>query len=272
MPLQDGKMGKLIRYKDGRSECWSRVRLDSGEQVWIDVKPARVIVKKTDSTLLNKKLFETTRAAEVVKTAGRLQAKVERYHARVQLSNPVLKVFTQVALDSESASDLEQRLSKQHRRMKPFANGDRRNVMRYQQIIADYGRFIEANPPSGKIRSTSELPHSKEEILEAITFQIVREKRSVNLKALKLCALMLADFQEDGLKPTKSTKFDGLDFLSDFSHEEEALIKRTAEIAYNSGRKKTKSVRELVDYNLLQIENRLMVAEALRHKLMQIAE
>ena len=143
--------------------------------------------------------------------------------------------------------------------------------MRYQQIIADYGRFIEANPPSGKIRSASELPHSKEEILEAITFQIVREKKPANLKTLRLCALMLADFQDEGgLKQKTSNRFDGLDFLSDFSNEEEALIKRITKIAYNNGREKSKSIRELVDGNLLHIENKLMVAEALRHKLMQV--
>ena len=266
-------MGKLLRYKDGRSECWSRVRLDNHEQVMISVKPARVIVKKTVPSQLDEKLFESMMTDDVVKTAGWLHAQVERYHAPVQLSNPVLKVFTQIALESASTSELTQRLSRKHDKIKPFSNGDRRYAMRYQQIIADYGRYIEANPPNGKIRSTSELPHSKEEILEAITFQIVREKRSSSLKTLKLCALMLADFQEEvGSKQKISKKFNGLNFLSDFSHEEEALIKKTTRIAYKKGFKKAKSVRKLVDDNLLQIENKLMVAEALRHKLMQIAE
>jgi hypothetical protein len=264
-------LGKQIQYKDCRSECWSRVRLDNGEQVWIGVNPASVIVKRRTHRFWMKTLYETTKADEVVKTACWLHAKVESYNAPVQLSNPVLKVFTQVALDSASTSDLEQRLFKRHELMKPFSNGDRRNAMRYQQIIADYSRYIEANPPSGKIRSASELPHSKEKILEAITFQIVREKKSANLKTLKLCALMLADYQEEGgLKQRVSTRLGGLDFLSDFSHEEETLIKRTTRIAYNNGREKAKSVRELVDDNLLQIENKLMVAEALRHKLMQV--
>ena len=263
-------MAKLIRYKDDRAECWSWVRLDNVEQVWIDVKPASVIITKRPHRLWMKKLYETCTADRVVKIAGWLHAKVKSYHASVRLSNPVLKVFTQVALDSASTSELVQRLAIGHDMMKSHSSGDRRNIMRYQQIIADYGRFIEANPPSGKIRSASELPHSKEEILEAITFQIVREKKSANLRTLKLCALMLADYQEeDGLVQKNSTKFDGLDYLSVFSHEEETLIKRTNRIAYNNGREKAKSVRELVDDNLLQIENRLMVAEALRHKLMQ---
>ena len=63
-------MGKLIRYKDGRSECWSRVRLDNHEQVMISVKPGRVIVKKTVPSQLDEKLFESTMTDEVVKTAG----------------------------------------------------------------------------------------------------------------------------------------------------------------------------------------------------------
>ena len=266
-------MGKLIRFKNGRSGCWSRVKLESGELVWISVTQAGVIVKKSHTFLLGEKLYEKSGADEAILTAVLLYARIETYGASVGLSDPVLKVFTQIALDSASTLDLKMQLT---RATKPtetteaVSDRDRRNELKYQQIIADYGRFIADNPPRGEIRNVSELPHSMDEILEAITFQIVREKKPAELKALKLGALMLADFQEEGsLNPAKSIGFDGFDFVSGISNEEQDLIKRSTKIAYNNGRQRLKSVKELADQNLLQIENKLVVAEALRHKLMQ---
>ena len=105
-------MGKLLRFKDGKSECWSRVKLESGELVWISVTQAGVIVKKSHTFLRGEKLYEKSGADEAALTAGLLHAQIETYRAPVGLSDPVLKVFTQMALDSASTLDLKMQLTR----------------------------------------------------------------------------------------------------------------------------------------------------------------
>jgi hypothetical protein len=148
---------------------------------------------------------------------------------------------------------------------------------RRELIISEYGNYIEHNPPVGDIRDISELPFPKEEILDAIVLEIVRENNDVRVESMKACAFMLSDFQEN-VGPTSLTIFglSGDEMLSIFSmftsvKKDEGLlgdmIYRLKEAASDSAKEKYDSFRKLADEELEYIKCKLMAAEELRRQM-----
>lgn len=71
-----------------------------------------------------------------------------------------------------------------------------------ERIVSSYGSYIEHNPIFNEIRDVAVLPYSKEEILDALLFEIKNEKNEKRLEALEMCTVMLASFQNNvGLQP-----------------------------------------------------------------------
>jgi len=113
-------MAKLVKFKDGKFVCWSRVDLDNGEPIWISVARTGVMVKKSKSGLLGEKLYNAN-AYEANRTSGALltiyldegfvKGFKEKYDTLNSITNPLLRAFTQAAMDSESASQLSIRLN-----------------------------------------------------------------------------------------------------------------------------------------------------------------
>jgi hypothetical protein len=109
-------MAKLVKFKDGKFVCWSRVELDNGEPIWISIARTGVLVKKSKWGLMGEKLYSAN-AYESNRTAGALltiyfdEGIKEEYDVIHNITNQLLFAFTLVAMASESASQLSIRLN-----------------------------------------------------------------------------------------------------------------------------------------------------------------
>lgn len=99
-------MGSVVRYLDNGVACWSQVRLDSGERVWISVAQAGVLVKKSRLGLFGATLYNETNVYNAAETAKILHSDIVEYSIPPDMTNSVLVAFTQAALDCESAAKL----------------------------------------------------------------------------------------------------------------------------------------------------------------------
>ena len=50
-------MGKLVRYKDSSSQCWSRVDLENGDPIYIGIARPSVLIKKSNLGILGAVLY-----------------------------------------------------------------------------------------------------------------------------------------------------------------------------------------------------------------------
>ena len=105
-------MGKLYGFKDDNWGTWSCVDLESGESVYIGVSPTGVIVRKSRWALFGVKLYNESDIHKIADTAVTLDAEIIQYTTPPAMTNPVLRVFTQVALDSDSAVNICTRINR----------------------------------------------------------------------------------------------------------------------------------------------------------------
>jgi hypothetical protein len=146
-----------------------------------------------------------------------------------------------------------------------------------ERIISEYGSYLENHPLNGiEIRDVSELPYPKEEILDAITLEIVREGDDQRVRIMEVCAMMLADFQENvGPKSLTIFGLSGADMISMFAalKKDESLfdntIHRIKESATDQSQEENDSFKKLADEEFEYIKRKLMVAEELRGKMSQ---
>lgn len=109
-------MANLVKFKDGKFLCWSRVDLDNGEPIWISVARTGVLVKKSKWGLMGEKLYKAN-ANEANQTAVALLAIYldegipEENDLLNNMTNPLLHAFTLAAMVSESSSQLSSRLN-----------------------------------------------------------------------------------------------------------------------------------------------------------------
>lgn len=99
-------MSSMIDFVDipGKA-CWSSVLLDSGEPIWISIVQNGILVKQSRLGILGTKLFNETNMSRCVDVADALHRIVDNYTTPDGMQNPVLRVFTQTALNSRSAQD-----------------------------------------------------------------------------------------------------------------------------------------------------------------------
>ena len=103
-------MAQLGRYSDGRLTCYANITLDNGDPIYISVAQAGVVVKRSKTGLMGKKLYNG--GAE--QTARKCQSLHETFGSTPVdpgVTNPALRVFVQAALNSDSATDLEKILA-----------------------------------------------------------------------------------------------------------------------------------------------------------------
>ncbi len=264
-------MGKLIRYLDGKTGCWSRVNLVNGYPIWISVPQTGVMVKKSRMGLMGAKLYNETNVYNAAKTAQALDKEIGQYTTPTEMTNPVLRAFTQVALECKSAAELSVRLNRaleSESANESMTDENRQKAERRAQVISDYGSYIERHPSAGEIRDVSELPHSKEEILDAIILEIVRENDEKRVEALKAGAIMLADFQENvGLKPLTMLGISNSDMLAGVTSDDSKLKELAEKIANNPDKEKYESFSKIVEQELVDIQSKLMAAEELRRQM-----
>lgn len=263
-------MGKLIRYLDGKAGCWSRVDLENGDPIWISVAQTGVIVKKSRVGLMGAKLYSEANVYNAAKTAQSLDAQIGEYVTPSEMTNSVLRAFTQVALECKSAAQLSVRLNKAlegEETSDLISDENRKKAKIREKIISEYGSYIENNPLGIEIRDVSELPYPKEEILDAITLEIVRENNDQRVEALKACAGMLADFQENvGPAPVTMLGISNSELFSAARGNQSELKDLAAKIAGNPG-KKYELLKKIAEVDLVHIQSKLMAAEELRRQM-----
>jgi hypothetical protein len=108
-------MGKLLRYADSNTQCWSRVNLPNGDSIWISVAQSGVLVKRSRLGLLGAKLYHEKNVYRAAMTASALDDEFVAWTTPDEMNNPVLRAFTQAALEAETASQLSIRLNEAYK-------------------------------------------------------------------------------------------------------------------------------------------------------------
>jgi hypothetical protein len=103
-------MSHVVRFVDGKFGCWSRVDLDSGEPITISVIQTGVVIKKSRTGIFGPTLFDEREVIRAAMTAQVLNSQITSYATPTGITNAVLRVYTQVALDSTSVTALCARL------------------------------------------------------------------------------------------------------------------------------------------------------------------
>ncbi len=219
-------MGKLVRYMDeGEAGCWSRVDLENGDPVWISVAQTGVVVKKSRLGLMGATLYKESNLYVVAETAQALDAQSGEYLTPKGMVNLVLRAFTQAALECTSAAQLAARLNKareQGQTRDGMSDEGKEKAEIRKQIISEYGYYIATHPLGVEIRDVSELPYPKQEILDAITQEIVQEIDDKKVDDMIICGMALADFQDNvGPKPLRmwGSDISELDATSDVNDQ-----------------------------------------------------
>ena len=104
-------MGKLIRYSDSQSTRWSRVDLDNGEPIFIRAASTGVIVKKSKLGIMGPNLYSENNVSKIMYTVQALSDQIRTYDLPFSMTNPILRSFTQAALEAKSSIDLSARLN-----------------------------------------------------------------------------------------------------------------------------------------------------------------
>ena len=104
-------MSKVIRFADTQSQCWSRVDLDNGEPICISIARTGISVKKSQLGILGVKLYAEGDISKITRTVEALRAQITSYDVPDGMKNPILRAFTQAALEARSAEELSARLN-----------------------------------------------------------------------------------------------------------------------------------------------------------------
>ncbi len=99
------KMSRLIRFLDNKHGCWSRVDLSDGSPVYISVARTGVRIKQSRLGLFGRELYEEKVLYRLAETCMNLSSHINAYSVPGNMRSPVLRVFTQLALDSSSAKE-----------------------------------------------------------------------------------------------------------------------------------------------------------------------
>lgn len=259
-------MGRLIRYK----ASWSRVDLTNGDPVFISVAQSGVIVKKSRFGFMGSKLYEEINIYKAAQVAEALNMHFGEYQVPSEMTNPVLRALTQTALQCESAAELSVRLNRALEEEAHYSALDenRRGVNKRNQIVSDYGIYLENNPLAGEIRDVSELPHPKNEILDAITREIAEEDDRQRREALKAAAFLLADFQEGvGSKPLTALGLSHSEMSDVKTMNNDERKKFLTKMSNYAEKEKYASFKEKADKEINEIRAKLLTAEEVNNKM-----
>lgn len=108
-------MPTVVRFGDSKFECWSRVDFENGDPVWISIGQGNIVVKKSNLGLFGAVLYSEKNTFKNAEIAQYLDAMVDKYTTPDGMTNPVLKAFTQAALDSSSIGEFTARINQPKR-------------------------------------------------------------------------------------------------------------------------------------------------------------
>lgn len=105
-------MGNIVRFADSGKQCWSRVDLENGDPIFISVAQSGVLVKRSNLGFMGAKLYSESNVYKAAATAEALDSQISAYALPANLTNSILRAFTQAALEATSAADLSIRLNR----------------------------------------------------------------------------------------------------------------------------------------------------------------
>lgn len=146
----------------------------------------------------------------------------------------------------------------------PKVEENSRKAEERARIIADYGAFMEHNPSGGgQIWDVKCLPYDKEVILDAICTEIAREDDEKRVEALKVGALLLANYQGGvGDQPISMLGVDlSSNNLASLNYDDLKVL--AAKIATNPDRERFEAYKPIIEKDLADIRARLLAAEQL---------
>ena len=104
-------MAKLVDFADSRFQCWSKVELDNGDPIHVNIAQSGVLIKKSRLGFMGPKLFLERDVGKAGKTAMNIAQSIDSYSTPDGMDNPVLRAFTQAALNCTTAAELTSMLA-----------------------------------------------------------------------------------------------------------------------------------------------------------------
>ena len=197
-------MSKIIRYSDNSKERWSRVDLSDGTPLFISLAQTGIIVKKSKLGIFGPKLFKEDIIDRLARMCQNIDSNISYYSTPEGMKNPVLKVFTQVALDSSSPAEFitklnllsKNNLKKNVNFSLDNSNGDK---LKYSyEIVNKYGKVLEETSQMVYGAPLSKLPNDILDIQEAILEVAFANKENDDvIQNLRTGFMMLGTFIKD---------------------------------------------------------------------------
>ena len=85
---------------------------ENGESIYIGVARSSVVVRKSRSALFGAKIYNESDIQRRIDTAMTLRAEIIQFTTPPDITNPYLKLYTQIALDSDSVEQVAARIGR----------------------------------------------------------------------------------------------------------------------------------------------------------------
>jgi hypothetical protein len=189
-----------VRFIDSARGCWSRVDLLDGSPLYISAAKTGVLVKISRLGVFGPKLFKEEDVDRLARMCETINSQILSYSTPDSMKNPVLRLFTQIALDSASPSDFLSRLDRLLIPKCPESDGSykREKLARFAEIVSEYGRVLEENSQMVFGVPKSKLPYKIIDIQEAL-IEIARDNlhNEDMLERLRTGFMLLGTFIDD---------------------------------------------------------------------------
>ncbi len=103
-------MSGVVKFRDNPGASWATFRLRNDDPVSISVANNGVLIKKSKTGLFGPIVFHEKKIEECIRIAKVIDETTTFYLTPFGLDSPVLKAFSQVALESDSIADFLIRL------------------------------------------------------------------------------------------------------------------------------------------------------------------
>jgi hypothetical protein len=197
-------MPTLLYFADSPAGgCGATIRLDSGEPCLLSVAQSSVFVRKSRFGIFGPVLYRERVIYNSAKTAQALASLFPDNLLPAGFKNPVLRAFANAIMHCASCAEVTVTLNE------AIARAERQDTQD-NQIISNFAFLMEKGSlKADAFYDVAVLPHPKEEILQAIERQILREPVEARVEWLKVGVLFLPNFQEGvGPGPLPMTGFD----------------------------------------------------------------
>lgn len=195
------KKAKLQAFADIPGEqCWSRVKYPKGDPVFIGIAQSGLLVAQSRRGILGEPLFECD-AFLCASMAQELHEVYNEYPLPEHMTSPVLRAFTQFALDGESVDEFVDVLLFHQSGFEPPAEFDRNGLIAHQKAerlwVGQISKFASLMKSSKNfILDANLLPCSKDELHKAFDYYLATENDPKQIEIVRILRIRLFDWQK----------------------------------------------------------------------------